>query len=41
VQLVLVAVSVGYWRSLRSSKPFTSRMRHRFGSSHPPVQKGV
>ncbi len=41
VQLVLIGVSVAYWRSLRSGKPLTSRMRSRFGSSQLPIQKGV
>jgi thiosulfate dehydrogenase [quinone] large subunit len=41
IQLVLVAVSVGYWRSLRSGKPVASWLRTRFGSSDRPVQKGV
>ena len=39
VQFVLIAVSVGYWRSLRSTKPLTSRMHAHFGSSHPSSQK--
>ena len=48
VQLVLVGVSVAYWRSLRGSAPLTSRLRSRtsrlrsrFGSSHLPAHKGV
>jgi hypothetical protein len=41
IQLVLIGVSVGVWRSLRATKPLTSRMRFRFGSSDLHVPKGV
>ncbi len=39
VQLVLIAVSVGYWRSLRSTKPLTSHDRDH--DTHLPGQNGV
>jgi uncharacterized membrane protein YphA (DoxX/SURF4 family) len=41
VQLVMVAVGVGYWHSLRSTKPLASGMRARLGSSRLPAQKGA
>ena len=41
IQLVLVEVSVGVWRSLGSTKPSIPRMRSRFGSSDLHVPKGV
>ena len=41
VQLVLIGVSVAYWRSLRSSKPHTEQLRSRFGSSGLRLQKGA
>ncbi len=41
IQLVLIAVSIGVWRSLGSRKPLTSLMRSRFGWSDLHVRKGV
>ena len=41
IQLVLIAVSVSTWRSLRAAPPLTSRVRARAGSRHLPVRKGV
>jgi hypothetical protein len=41
VQLVLIGVSVAYWRSLRARQPLTLRLRARFGSRQLPLQKGV
>jgi hypothetical protein len=41
IGLLLVQLFVGYWRSVRSTKPLSARMRAPFGSSHLPFQKGV
>ena len=41
IQLVLIAVSIGVWRSLGSTKPLSSRIRSRFGSNDLHVPKGV
>ena len=39
VQLVLIGVSVAYWRSLEAAKPLTVRRRPRGASMHLPVGK--
>jgi hypothetical protein len=41
VQLVLIGVSVAYWRSLRSTKPHTAPQRSRVGWSRLRPHKGV
>jgi len=41
LQLIFIVVSVGTWRSLRATRPLTSRARARFGWRHLHVQKGV
>ncbi len=40
LQLVLIGVSVAYWRSLRSSKPLSARVRSRF-AARLPIQRGA
>ena len=41
LQLVLLGVSVAYWRSLRSAKSYTAQLRSRLRSSHLRPPKGV